>query len=127
MSKKIKLQSVSDADIVEETNSQPEQESKHIFTLKKFLEQGENIDSIAMKQENASLRLQLKMADIQIGEMRQDPNYVSASRFAYEYLMEYMGAKYGIGLQDGKIINLHTGVEIPPFGPEQKTTTEKSN
>ena len=125
MSKKIKLQSVTDADIVEETN-QPEQESEHIFTLKKFIEQADNIDSIALKQENASLRLQLKMADIQITEMRTDPNFVAASRFAYEYLMEYLGAKYGIGLQDGKIVNLHTGVEIPPFGAEPKKSAESN-
>lgn len=128
MSKKIKLKSVTDADVIEETtDQQTEQESEHIFTLKKFLQQSEDIDKIAIKQENSSLRLQLQMADIQIREMRNDPNFVAASRFAFEYLMEYLGNKYGIGLKDGIMVNLHTGKEIESFNPAQpevSTTTE---
>jgi hypothetical protein len=73
----------------------------------------EAMNKLIILGENQNLRLQLKMAHIQIKEMQDNLNHRTALEVAHDVFSKWMQEHYGVTIHDGKLVYLDSGNELP--------------
>ena len=112
------MQAVTDAEYTETQDAEQASEPNKVPVI---AERGYIIDQMnaeALKNliilgENQNLRLQLKMANIQIKEMQDTMNHRTALEVAHDVFSKWMQEQYCITIHDGKLVYLDTGRELP--------------
>jgi len=111
------MKAVEEAEYTEtETSNEQEQQKVPVIAEKGYILDQMNqeaMNKLIILGENQNLRLQLKMAHIQIKEMQDNLNHRTALEVAHDVFSKWMQEHYGVTIHDGKLVYLDSGNELP--------------